>query len=431
MSSHGLPGTDVPTDFIQMLQMAEMLAEAELFVPAHLHGKPADILALMMRARGMDIPLAMAWDELYATGDGDVGKRAKLQRALARRAGHRIDFVERDRFHAVALVTTADGHKHEASFTIQEAMERGYTDPSYEFADAWTRMPEDMLVARVTTRAINWFCPEVLLGMGADLADHADDPQNASQVVVIREERRAQVLQLLRLVQLADKQPNGSYRLGLLRQLFMECRDAMLLDYGTDETGMTSVRHVLTDAMRAADRLAADQSSGVLDPADPEAGPKTVDDLRGLLGEEEAPVAAPDPEPEPEAEAAPDPEPEPAPEPVKKPRKRAAKKPAPKKATEKQPDGMQADAAGASGRPAVPKQRDATSGAQGSAAVPKQRDAGSGTQDSPAARPVARSAARPAVRPDDDRLPCGCLTDDVIVTGVHCDACTDRPGEDQ
>lgn len=377
-----------------MLQMAEMLSEAELYVPAHLHGKPADILALMVRARSLDIPLATAWDELYATKDGDVGRKAKLVRALARRAGHRIDFVERDRFHAVALVTTADGQKHEVSFTIQEAMERGYTDPSYEFSDSWTRMPEDMLVARVTTRAVNWFCPEVLLGMGADLAEHADDAQNASQVVEIREERRAQVNAVLRLLALSEEQPNGMVRLSLLRQLFMECRDAMLLDFSTDDSGMVSVRHVLTDAMRAADSLAKDQSSGEAPTADPADGPQTLDDLRGL-DEPEAPEAE---------DAPPAPEPEPEPEPVKKPRKRAAKKTATKKTATK----TQAATAGASGAPGS-----ATTGADASA-----------TQGSPAARPAARSAARP----DDARLPCGCLTDHVIRTGLHSDVCTDGQG---
>lgn len=402
VSSHGLPGTDVPTDFIQMLQMAEMLAEAHLFMPSHLHGKPADILALMMRARGMDIPLAVAWDELYATKDGDVGRRAKLVRALARRAGHRIDFVERDRFHAVALVTLADGEKHECSFTITEAMERGYTDPSYEYADAWTRMPEDMLVARVTTRAVNWFCPEVLLGLGADLKEHADEPQNASQVVVIREERRAQVLQTLRLMQLTEKQPNGQMRLNLLRQLFMECRDGTLLDYGSDETGQVSVRHVLTDAMRAADTLAGEQSSGILDPASPDDGPKTLADLRGLL---EAETAGETP-----AETEPADAPAPEPEPVKKPRKRAAKKTTAKKTASKE----QAGTGGTSGGQAEAGAPQAASKEQASAAPPA----------SPAARPAARSAGRP----DDDRLPCGCLTDHVIQTGLHADACTDAPG---
>lgn len=410
---------------MQMLQAAEALAKAELYMPPELRGKPADILALMFRARGMDIPLAVAWDELYATADGDVARRAKLVRALARRAGHRIDFVERDRFHAVAVVTTRDGDRHEVSFTLQEATERGYLDPSYEYVDAWTRMPEDMLVARVTTRAVNWFCPEVLLGMGSELPEHADDAQNASQVVEIREERRAQVNQVLRLVALSEKQPNGQVRLNLLRGLFMECRDAMLLDYDATGTGETSVRHVLTDAMRSADGLAREQSSGQAPTADPADGPQTLDDLRGL--DAEAVAAEDDPDGEARRErAAADKEaeeaayaearaqaPAPEPEPVKKPRKRAAKKAAPKKATAKKTTGK------ASGRA-----QGGTAGASGAVAEGTARTDGSATQGSPAAR----SADRPAARPDDARLPCGCLVDEIISTGQHAAACTGRQG---
>lgn len=412
VSSHGLPGTDVPADFTQMLKLAETLADAEMYVPPHLHKKPADILGLMMRARAMDIPLATAWDELYATKDGEVSRRAKLVRALARRAGHRIDFVERDRFHAVALVTTADGEKHEVSFRIEEAIERGYTDPSYPYADAWTRMPEDMLVARVTTRAVNWFCPEVLLGMGADLAEHADEPQNASRVVEIREERRAQVNQVLRLVGLSDRQPNGMVRLNLLRQVFMECRDAMLLDYATDETQQASVRHVLTDAMRAADAVAKAQSSGQAPTADPDDGPKTLDDLRGLDAEAEAEAAG-----ETVGETAePEPEPEPEPVAVKKPRKKAAKKAA-KKAPAEAASRAEAGPPPPARAPASPAPRKAASATQGKA------------PDTTPLRPAARPAARSGGRPDDDRLPCGCLTDHIISSGVHADACTDRRGD--
>lgn len=395
VSSHGVPGTDVPSDFAQMLRMAEELAKAELFVPPHLVGKPADLLALMVRARGLDIPLAVAWDELYATGDGDVGRTALLVRGLARRAGHRIDYVEHDRFHAVALMTMADGRQHEIVFTIQDAMEMGYTDPNYPHAEHWIKQPENMLIARVTTRAVRWYCPEVMLGMGVDLDMHSDETQTDTQVVAVREERRAQVVSALRLVPLTERQPNGVVRLNLLRELFMECRGATLLDYAADDSGALSVRHVLTDAIRAADTLAKAQAGGDAEAADPDGGPKTLKDLRGLLEAEEGPA--------PEAETAPDDAP-PAAAPKAAPRakaKKAAKKTAsrPRKSTAAKPK-----ATGSA------KPRKTAQAAQGSAhAAP-----------APAPQqPAARPAGRPSARPDNDRLPCGCLTDHVISTGLH------------
>lgn len=399
MSSHGLPGTDVPADFTQMIQLAELLSEAELFVPPKLRGKMADIVALMVRARGMDVPLSVAFDELYDAGDGDVGKTARLQRALARRAGHRIDFVEHDQFHAIAVITTADGERHEVAYSIQDAIAMGYTDPSYPYASHWLKQPENMLVARVTTRAVNWYCPEVLLGLGADPM-HADDQAlNADTVVKVREERRAQVVEALALLELAAAQPNGTMRGALLRQLFMECRGSMLLDYGTPDDPAVSVRHRLVEALVAADKLAQAQGAGEAEPGDPDDGPKTLDDLRGLLAEPEAPEA----EAEPEA---------PAPEPEEKPKRKPRKK-ATAKAPSKDQDGTAAPAD--TPRPKTPRKT-------------TQRPAKTSQPDTKSqATTPGRPAARSGARPDGDRLPCGCLVDNVIIAGVHGDDCADAP----
>ncbi|MFC4328271.1 hypothetical protein ACFPC0_10585 [Streptomyces andamanensis] len=418
MSSHGLPGTDVPADFGQMMQLAELLSEAELFVPPKLRGRMADIIALMVRARGMDVPLAVAFDELYEAKDGDVGKTARLQRALARRAGHRIDFVEHDRYHAIAVITLADGERHEVAYSIQDAIEMGYTDPSHPNAAHWLKQPENMLVARVTTRAVNWFCPEVLLGLGAD-AMHADDQAvNADTVVQVREERAAQVTEALALLELAGAQPNGAVRGNLIRQLFMECRGAMLLDYGVPDDPAVSVRHRLVAALVEADKLAAAQSAGDVEAADPGGGPKKLDDLRGLLAQQaqasETGVNGDEDAADKEAEQAARAE-APAPGPEGKP-KRAPRKRAAAKNPEKKPKGT---AAGADA-PVPKKSRQTT-----------QRPAKTSQDDtSSQVTPSGRPAARPSARPDGDRLPCGCLVDSVITAGVHSKDCADAPRGD-
>lgn len=408
----------MPSDFAQMLRMAEELAKAELFVPPHLVGKPADLLALMVRARGLDIPLAVAWDELYATSDGDVSRTALLVRGLARRAGHRIEYVEHDRYHAVALMTMADGRQHEVAFTIQDAMEMGYTDPNYPHAEHWIKQPENMLIARVTTRAVRWYCPEVMLGMGVDLGMHSDETQADTQVVAVREERRAQVVQVLRLVKETERQPNGVVRLNMLQELFMECRGAMLLDYEANVVapgdgrkvpkGAPSVRLVLTDAMRAADALAKAQAGGDADAADPDDGPKTLADLRRMM-EAEAEETAPDTEAGETAQDAP-----PAAEAPKAAPKAKAKKAAKKTASRPRKSTAAKTRAAGSAKPRKTAQK-AQGSAQGAPAPAPQQ-------------PAARPAGRPPARPDDDRLPCGCLTDHVISTGVHGPACADRKG---
>ncbi|MFE2934916.1 hypothetical protein [Streptomyces sp. NPDC059278] len=420
LSSHPLLGTDVPTDIAQMMQLAQELSKADAYVPPELRGKPANIVALMMRARGLNIPLSVAWDELYDAGDGDVGRTAKLVRALARRAGHDLEYVEHDKFHAIALLTLADGRKHEVRYTIQEAVEMGLMDPARDGSEDWERQPENMLVARVTTRAVNWYCPEVFLGIGVDRGKPEDTSLNVSTVVEVREERRAHVRLLLAMTGAAGQQPNGAVRMRLLREVFMRARDGMLLDFAADDSGEQSVRHILVDAIRGADVLAKAQGAGEAEAADPATGPQTLDDLRSLVEAEfpKEPEAAPE---EPKAEEKPK-------------RRRAAKKTAP--AAEKT-QGATAPRAGAPAKAKVPRARKAPAKKAQAAGAPVV-DVQPGAQ--PPGSPAGRAADRPGGRvvpaqaktTDEPRvneerkkreLPCGCLVDDVIRKGVHADTC--------
>lgn len=402
VSSHVLPGTDVPTDFTQMLKMAEMLAQAGNFLPEKLRGEPHSILAVMLHARALNIPLAVAWKELYVAWDGSVGQTAKLARALARRAGHRIKYVEYDRFHAVCLIhCKGEPEAHEVRFTIQDAINMGLTDTgkSGKGGQQYTKQPENMLVARVTTRAINRYCPEVLLGMPLTeedmLAEEGDSyafPDNDA-VSAIREEHREAVADLLRLAELTGGQGNGVVRLALLRDLFAVGRDGLVLDFAADSTGEYSVRQVLLEKAKEANELAKRQASGEGEPVDPAAGPQTVDDLRSLAGQDAAgggePQETPTAEPTGKQAA----------------RKAAKRKPAktPETAQEETPKDAVPPAAGS-----VPRQRTATH-----SDAPAEKD--------PAGRPTDRTADRP----DGRSLPCGCIVDDVITTGRHGDACTE------
>ena len=108
VSSHRLPDTDVPTDFDVMMRMAEQLASADKFLPDELAGKPGNVLALMLRARALNVPFAVACDELYIQRKGGkISQSARLVRALARRAGHRFFTLESDNNHCVLLIQLA------------------------------------------------------------------------------------------------------------------------------------------------------------------------------------------------------------------------------------------------------------------------------------------------------------------------------------
>lgn len=403
VSSSALPPTDVPGNFMQMMQMAELLAEAGTFLPEKLRKKPHNILAVMFHARSLNIPLAVAWKELYLARDGEIGRSARLERALARRAGHRIDYVEVDRFHATCLIYIKGEPKpHEVSFTWNEAQAMGLTEVSERTGkggEQYHKQPENMLVARVTTRAINRYCPEVTLGMPAGFDDMDEEWVMPDETVVsaAREERRERVEEVLHLVDLAERtQRDGATRLLMLRELFIATRDATLLDIQADDTGERSVRQVLTEKLKAANWLAQEQAAGRQEPFAAGDGPMTLLDLRGLWEEMNRPEGEPT-----EAEA-------PAEEaPQEKPKRKARKK-APAKA---KGDADQAPAGKASKKVPAPR---------------KEPDAN--TDSSPAGRAADRPGGRAGdlphtLKPDPvqekRKLPCGCIVDDVLINDKH------------
>lgn len=263
VSSGTLPPTDVPDDVSEMWKLAEALSKADTGLPKQFRGNPGNLLALMLRARALNIPLAVAWDELYGSGDGRMRETATLVRALARRAGHRIAYVEADDYHAVALIQCAgETAAHEVSFTIQDAQREGLTDPEYNSRHSyWDQRPKNMLIARVTTRGVNWYCPEVLLGLGGYLHDDEDDASEvpADVITTRREERRAKVDETLRAAKELEQQDDGHTRLNGLRMLFLQAREDEVLDHAVDDNTGHSVRHILTEKMRAADELSKTQ----------------------------------------------------------------------------------------------------------------------------------------------------------------------------
>lgn len=257
-----LPRTDVPSDFKDMLEMAKELSEASDFLPAKLRGSPGNILAMMLQARALDIPLAVAWNEIYSPSSrGGVGKSAKLQRALARRAGHRLAYVSYDKNQAVLLIQLkGESEPRRVQYTIQDASRMGYLDEGYSNHRNWLRQPERMLVARVTTRAIDMYCPEVALGMAPE--DELDDGfEITSDVVTAYDaEDKERVKKILRTAETIDCMGDGAKRLQALRDLWVESAD--YLGFSADDTGEYAVRQVLMEKMKEADGVAKRQAAG-------------------------------------------------------------------------------------------------------------------------------------------------------------------------
>lgn len=270
VSSHRLPDTDVPTDFDVMMRMADQLASADKFLPDELAGKPGNVLALMLRARALNVPFAVACDELYIQRKGGkISQSARLVRALARRAGHRFFTLESDNNHCVLLIQLA-GEKtpRRVEFTMQDAHRMGLTNPEgNNKGGQWDKQPANMLYARCTTRAVTRYCPEVILGMGSDfLNEEMPEDQDGSMrepddvIAAFREEDRRLVEQVLLAAQDTDYLEDGSEREEILLKLGMQY--GQVLNYQAGEDTDVTVRQVLLARLRAAVERKEKQARG-------------------------------------------------------------------------------------------------------------------------------------------------------------------------
>lgn len=270
VSSHRLPDTDVPTDFDVMMRMAEQLASADKFLPDELAGKPGNVLALMLRARALNVPFAVACDELYIQRKGGkISQSARLVRALARRAGHRFYTLESDNQHCVLLIQLA-GEKspRRVEFSMQDAHRMGLTNPEgNNKGGQWDKQPANMLYARCTTRAVTRYCPEVILGMGSDfLNEEMPEDQDGTMrepddvIAAFREEDRKLVEQVLAAAMDTDHLDDGKEREEILLKLGMD--HGQVLNYQAGEDSDVTVRQVLLARLRTAKERKEKQARG-------------------------------------------------------------------------------------------------------------------------------------------------------------------------
>ena len=136
--------------------------------------KAGDLLPRTYRANPGAVLLAMDWADRVGLSVMDAihgvawvqGKPvidATLLRALAIKAGYRVLVTEASRTTATAKVvlTTTGETLGTVTYTIEDAKTAGLAGK-----DTWKRNPEDMLVARATSRAVRRYCSDALVGGG-------------------------------------------------------------------------------------------------------------------------------------------------------------------------------------------------------------------------------------------------------------------------
>lgn len=156
-------------------------------LPDALRGKPADVLIVIMH--GLDVGLkptqALQW--VYVV-KGRPSLSAEGMRALLARDGHEFRVVSCDDTGAV-VEGRRNGHEqwHRAEFT-QAMKQRAKLSGAN-----WDAYPEDMYLARATTRLCKRYFADVIGGLGAyeDLLDASQTPApSLGDVAAAREARQ-------------------------------------------------------------------------------------------------------------------------------------------------------------------------------------------------------------------------------------------------
>jgi hypothetical protein len=136
--------------------------------------KAGDLLPRTYRANPGAVLLAMDWadrvglsvmDAIHGVAwvQGRPVIDATLLRALAIKAGYRVLVTEASRTSATAKVvlTTTGETLGSVTYSMEDAKTAGLAGK-----DNWKRNPEDMLVARATSRAVRRYCSDALVGGG-------------------------------------------------------------------------------------------------------------------------------------------------------------------------------------------------------------------------------------------------------------------------
>ena len=167
-----VPAVAQPSGIEQQFRMAQAIAKAGALLPPQYNGNPGAVLLITQWAttRGIDVMTAMH-NVAFVKGKPVVD--ATMQRALAERAGYEPRVVAADRTSATVEVWRGDRKIGSATYTQDDATVAGLA-----LKENWQRNPEDMLVARATTRALKRHAPSVMLGVLAeDELDHVDPVQ--------------------------------------------------------------------------------------------------------------------------------------------------------------------------------------------------------------------------------------------------------------
>lgn len=183
---------DEPAGLAHARELADTLSRSELLVPAHLRGKPSDILLALSMAQLLGQPALVVLQSIYVLG-GKPGWSAAFIIGLANNSGvfkGPIDWREKgegDGLEVTAYAVLQDGR--EVAFTVSMKMAH---------AEGWTRNSKYktlgplMLRYRSATLLVRLYAPGVLMGLHTveELRDVAAAAGAEEYVVEPQQEQR-------------------------------------------------------------------------------------------------------------------------------------------------------------------------------------------------------------------------------------------------
>jgi hypothetical protein len=171
-----------PRDLPSAITLARMIATSPL-CPLALRGREADVLLVMMTGAEIGLTTMQSLRNLYIV-EGRIGMSAALIRGRCQKHADcaLFEIAEADADHAVVEVKKRgwpEGRR--VSWSIADAERAGLIKEDQPDS-LWRRWPQEMCVARATTRAASMYFPEITSGLLSeeDLRDMSAAPAAAA-----------------------------------------------------------------------------------------------------------------------------------------------------------------------------------------------------------------------------------------------------------
>jgi len=154
-----------PRDLPSAITLARMIATSPL-CPLALRGREADVLLVMMTGAEIGLTTMQSLRNLYIV-EGRIGMSAALIRGRCQKHGDcaLFEVAEADAAHAVVEVKKRGWtESRRVSWSIADAERAGLIKEDQPDS-LWRRWPQEMCVARATTRAASMYFPEITSGL--------------------------------------------------------------------------------------------------------------------------------------------------------------------------------------------------------------------------------------------------------------------------